>query len=94
MAEPKEEFAKRPELQPWNISEDKFPSKGSYHDKLRFFINYAILAPSSHNTQPWLFKVVGNTIELYADRTRGLQVVTLRTENLLSVAAQLCFICF
>ena len=75
MTEPKEEFAKRPELQPWNISEDKFPSKGSYHDKLRFFINYAILAPSSHNTQPWLFKVVDNTIELYADRTRGLQVV-------------------
>jgi nitroreductase len=33
------------------------------------------LAPSSHNTQPWLFKIVDNSIELYADRTRALPVV-------------------
>jgi nitroreductase len=73
----KEDFVKTSELEPWNILEEKFPFEGSYHDKLRFFLNYAILAPSSHNTQPWLFKIVddNNTIELYADRTRALPVV-------------------
>ena len=34
-----------------------------------------MLAPSGHNTQPWLFKVRANEVELYADRTRGLPVV-------------------
>jgi hypothetical protein len=33
------------------------------------------LAPSSHNTQPWIFKIIDNVIELYADRTRALPVV-------------------
>jgi len=65
-----------PELwDPWNIPESGFPRKGEPSDKLRFLLNYAILAPSSHNSQPWLFKVVGETLELYADRTRALPVV-------------------
>ena len=59
----------------WGISEQNFPSSGSSYDKLKFFLNYAILAPSSHNTQPWLFKIVDNSIELYADRARALPVV-------------------
>ncbi|WP_439344305.1 Acg family FMN-binding oxidoreductase [Vacuolonema iberomarrocanum] len=32
----------------------------------------AVLAPSSHNTQPWHFEVDDQTISLYADRTRAL----------------------
>lgn len=59
----------------WSISEQNFPSSGSSYDKLKFFLNYAILAPSSHNTQPWLFKIVDNSIELCADRSRALPVV-------------------
>lgn len=35
----------------------------------------AILAPNSHNTQPWLFRITDDTIELRADRTRSLPVV-------------------
>ncbi|MEN9221910.1 MAG: hypothetical protein Q6M04_05675 [Thermostichus sp. BF3_bins_97] len=34
----------------------------------------AILAPSSHNTQPWWFRVAANQIDLFADRTRALPV--------------------
>ncbi len=34
----------------------------------------ATQAPSSHNTQPWLFRVDGPVIELLADRTRALPV--------------------
>ena len=41
-------------------------------DQMNLLLSYAVLAPSSHNTQPWRFKIVDNTISLYADRTRAL----------------------
>lgn len=59
---------------PWEISERGFPKKGKSSDKLRYLLNYAVLAPSGHNSQPWLFKIVGDKVELYADRTRALPV--------------------
>ncbi len=34
-----------------------------------------MLAPSTHNTQPWLFRVRGSTLDLYADRSRVQPVV-------------------
>ena len=34
----------------------------------------AVQAPSSHNTQPWIFAVTPGVIHLRADRTRGLPV--------------------
>jgi hypothetical protein len=43
-------------------------------DVLRSLIRAATLAPSSHNTQPWLFGIGGNVVELLADRTRALPV--------------------
>lgn len=43
-------------------------------DVISSLVKYAVLAPSSHNTQPWWFKVGGNRILLYADRTRALPV--------------------
>jgi hypothetical protein len=60
---------------PWQTSEGAFPRTGASSDKLRFLLNYAVLAPSNHNAQPWLFRIVGNGIELFADRTRALAVV-------------------
>jgi len=59
----------------WNVSEEEFPLQGGPEEKLRFVLNYAVLAPSGHNTQPWLFRLNGDEVELYADRTRGLAVV-------------------
>lgn len=38
-------------------------------------IECAELAPSVHNTQPWICTVSGNTIEIRADRQRGLEVL-------------------
>lgn len=65
-----------PEFQAWNVSESQFPQDGTKVEQLKFLLNYAILAPSSHNTQPWLFRIVeDNIIELYADRTRALALV-------------------
>ena len=67
---------REPEFQAWNASESQFPKEGTKTEQLKFLLNYAILAPSSHNTQPWLFKIVGDKIvELYADRTRALALV-------------------
>ncbi len=34
----------------------------------------AVLAPSSHNTQPWRFRVSDTALDLLADRTRALPV--------------------
>jgi nitroreductase len=61
--------------EPWYISEDDYPTAGVPEEKLRFILNYAVLAPSGHNTQPWLFSVHDDEVELRADRTRGLPVV-------------------
>jgi nitroreductase len=60
---------------PWNITASQFPDAETMADKLRFFVSYAILAPSSHNTQPWRFQLTDNRIDLYADRTRALPVM-------------------
>ena len=38
--------------------------------KLQALVRAATLAPSSHNTLPWLFRFEGQVIELLADRTR------------------------
>ena len=64
------------ELDPWNVREDTFPKDGLMHSKLKFFLKYAILAPSIHNTQPWIFSLIDdNSIEVYADRRRTLRVL-------------------
>jgi nitroreductase len=62
-------------LMPWHISEAQFPQQGTPSEQLKFLLQYAVLAPSGHNTQPWLFKIENESVELYADRTRSLPVV-------------------
>src|SRR5688572_29316635 len=63
-------------LEAWNVSEKEFPKDGSLAEKLYFLLRYAILAPSGHNTQPWLFKIIeNNLIEIHADRSRALPLV-------------------
>lgn len=43
----------------------------------------ACRAPSVHNTQPWRWRIEGDHVELYADRTRQLVVADPRGRNLL-----------
>lgn len=51
----------------------------------------AILAPSSHNTQPWRFRLDGAAIVLYADRLRALPVNDPHDRELtVSCGAALC----
>lgn len=64
----------RPVSNEWKINFEQFPAGGSPEEKLGFVLNYAILAPSSHNTQPWLFQIEGSVLEVMADMTRALPV--------------------
>ncbi len=67
-----------------------FPARGSLQEQVRFLLHYAILAPSSHNSQPWLFRMVGDRLEVLADDSRWLQVADAdRRELYLSVGCAL-----
>lgn len=44
----------KPNYRAWEIDDSEFPEQGSDLEKLLFFGRYAILAPSGHNSQPWL----------------------------------------
>jgi nitroreductase len=35
-------------------------------------LGYALMAPSRHNTQPWVFEIDGEEVGVYADATRAL----------------------
>lgn len=66
---------------PWHIDERRFPRYEPIASQLRFCLKYAVLAPSSHNSQPWKFHVdasggdgVAGCVEVFADRTRALPV--------------------
>lgn len=60
---------------PWDVSVLELPDGADAAGTLTFLLRYAVLAPSGHNTQPWLFGVQGDTVDLYADRTKALPVV-------------------
>ncbi|MCC6232135.1 MAG: nitroreductase family protein [Verrucomicrobiales bacterium] len=79
-----------PHLAAWAIEPDQFPADGFASDRLEFLLHYAILAPSPHNTQPWLFRVNVSDVELFADRRRQLPVTDpLGRELTLSCGAAL-----
>lgn len=50
------------------------PFAGSQADLLARAVGFAVLAPSSHNTQPWLFDLRWNGLEIILDRSRVLPV--------------------
>ncbi len=59
----------------WDVKESDFPANASSEEKLTFLLRYAILAPSTYNTQPWKFNVSDGEIRIYADESRWLHVV-------------------
>ncbi|HET8651750.1 MAG TPA: hemerythrin domain-containing protein [Gaiellaceae bacterium] len=53
----------------------EYPFSGSEVARLVFLLRYAVLAPSSHNSQPWCIRPDADALLVYADRTRALPVV-------------------
>jgi hypothetical protein len=60
---------------PWQINEQDFPTFSEQIEQTKFLIGYAILAPSSHNTQPWKFVLKPDgAIDVFMDKDRWLKV--------------------
>lgn len=75
------------------IDGNMFSETKTAAEKLRFLLHYAILAPSNHNTQPWLFDLNGDRIELRADRSRSLHATDeFDREMIISCGAALAFL--
>jgi nitroreductase len=58
-----------------DLDRNEFPSTGLPTEQLAYLLRYAVQAPSSHNSQPWLFELSDDAVELRADRARALPVV-------------------
>jgi nitroreductase len=62
-------------IQPSGIAggaEQAFPVWGGPAERLRFFLQWGVLAPSRHNAQPWAFEIEGDELRVYADASRAL----------------------
>jgi hypothetical protein len=72
----------------WDLDPAGFPAHAPLLDQVRFALQWAVLAPSGHNTQPWLFRPTSDGAEVLADRRRALPVVDPHDRELtISVAA-------
>lgn len=58
----------------WDIDVQDFSKQKTLRDKLHFLTLFAILAPSSHNSQPWNFKIEDNIIHIMRNEERCLPV--------------------
>ncbi|MGG6297129.1 Acg family FMN-binding oxidoreductase [Leptolyngbya sp. AN02str] len=52
-------------------------------EQLKFMLGYVVMAPSSHNTQPWIFQLTQTGVDLYADRKRSLPIVDPQDRSLI-----------
>ena len=59
----------------WAVSASDYPRHGSDARQLLFCLRYAILAPSSQNSQPWRFRVENDTVAVFGDNERSLPVI-------------------
>lgn len=74
----------------WEVADTDYPVEAPIADRLRFLLRYAILAPSSHNSQPWSFGIDGKTVHIHADESRWLEVADAdRRELLISLGCAL-----
>jgi nitroreductase len=86
------------------IDDADFPRRSNRVAQFNFLTRYAMLAPSSHNSQPWKFATKNFKLLLLADRSRRLPVadsddrdlyisVGCALENLLVAAAHFGYAC-
>jgi nitroreductase len=73
---------------PYEVHEGDFPRSGSREEQCAFLLRYVVLAPSTHNTQPWKFAISREGIEIYGDYARRMPVVDPgNREMLMSIGA-------
>ncbi len=73
---------------PYEVHEGDFPRNASPEEQYAFLLRYVVLAPSTHNTQPWKFAVSREGIEVYGDYARRMPVVDPgNREMLMSIGA-------
>lgn len=75
---------------PRNVNAQDFPGDGSVEEQWCFLLQYALLAPSEYNTQPWLFRVQGKSVEIYLDWSRRLPVADPEDRELFISAGAAC----
>lgn len=64
-----------PAPDPWAVEEAAFPDDPAHEGRrLVFLLRYAILAPSTHNSQPWEFEVGEDRVDVFVDRARWLRI--------------------
>lgn len=57
------------------LSTTSIAVKSEHNPDFIKMVSYAIKAPSGHNTQPWLFHIKDDVIEIHPDLSRSLPVV-------------------
>lgn len=62
-------------LKEWAVASELPRADATLSEKFYFAVRCAVLAPSSHNSQPWLFKVAADSLTMVMDRRRALPVV-------------------
>jgi hypothetical protein len=68
---------------PYAVDENTFPRYEPLVEQFRFLLHYAVLAPSSYNTQPWKFGLHEEGIAVYADYSRRLPVADAGNRELI-----------
>ncbi|HUP46862.1 MAG TPA: nitroreductase [Thermoanaerobaculia bacterium] len=72
-----------PRITPWQIDEADFYEIEQREEQLRFLLQYAVLAPSGHNSQPWTFRITSEGVEVFADFERRLPAADPQDRELL-----------
>src|SRR5438105_2069360 len=58
----------------WSININDYNAQKTESEKLKFLLKFGVLAPSSHNTQPWSFSIEDNSILVYMEVGRRLPI--------------------
>ena len=56
------------------VDESLFYRRSDVTQRLRFLLKYAVVAPSTRNSQPWLFRLQQDEIWIYSNSARWLKI--------------------